>query len=77
MVTLGLWTGSAVVALVLTLAVMVLAHVYKIGQRPADLPPGPPTIPILGNLHQMPKDRPYLQFRKWADEYGFVCNVDE
>jgi hypothetical protein len=23
----------------------------RIGRRPKDLPPGPPTVPILGNLH--------------------------
>ncbi|RSM02200.1 hypothetical protein CDV31_011044 [Fusarium ambrosium] len=33
------------------LAVLLLAKFSKIGQRPPGLPPGPPTIPLLGNLH--------------------------
>lgn len=28
-----------------------LVSVLRIGRRPKDLPPGPPTIPVLGNLH--------------------------
>lgn len=28
-----------------------LVVILRIGRRPKDLPPGPPTVPILGNLH--------------------------
>lgn len=28
---------------------------------------GPPTVPILGNLHQMTA-KPYLMFEKWAKQ---------
>jgi hypothetical protein len=30
------------------------------------------TIPILGNLHQMPINQPHIQLQKWAQEYGCV-----
>ncbi|KAJ5669213.1 hypothetical protein N7462_010283 [Penicillium macrosclerotiorum] len=36
------------------------------------LPPGPPTIPILGNLHQLPKTGAFLKFTEWARKYGGV-----
>jgi hypothetical protein len=47
----------------------------KIGQRPKDFPPGPPTLPIVGNLHQIPSEKRYLQFQKWAEEYGPVYSL--
>lgn len=46
------------------------ARLLLIGKRPKGYPPGPPTIPILGNIHQMPARDAHLQFEKWAREYG-------
>ncbi|RBR05965.1 hypothetical protein FVER53590_13927 [Fusarium verticillioides] len=45
------------------------------GRRPKNYPPGPPTLPILGNIHLMPTKDAHLQFRKWADEYGPVYSL--
>ncbi|KAI1145870.1 cytochrome P450 [Nemania diffusa] len=33
-------------------------------------PPGPPTIPFLGNIHQIPLTKPFLQFAEWGRAYG-------
>ncbi|EXJ79927.1 cytochrome P450 oxidoreductase [Capronia epimyces CBS 606.96] len=52
-----------------------LASVLKVGRRAPGLPPGPPTLPIIGNLHQMPSKNPHLQFQKWAQEYGPVYSL--
>jgi hypothetical protein len=60
------------------LAVLVAVAIYglsSIGRRPADYPPGPPTLPLIGNLHLMPKEKPHLQFQKWAEEYGPVYSL--
>jgi len=46
-----------------------------VGRREAKLPPGPPTLPILGNLHQIPTKRTHLQFRKWAKQYGDIFSL--
>lgn len=37
--------------------------------------PGPPTLPIIGNLHQLPKDMAFLQFAKWAKDYGPIYSL--
>lgn len=62
----------AVLAALLALA---LHQLSKIGRRPADYPPGPPTLPLIGNLHLMPKEKGHLQFQKWAEEYGPVYSL--
>ena len=39
------------VAALAAVSLAFLTELYKVGQRPKGAPPGPPTIPILGNLH--------------------------
>lgn len=38
-----------------TLFALGIYRLLKIGQREAGLPPGPPTIPLFGNMLQMPR----------------------
>ncbi|KAL7623161.1 hypothetical protein AAE478_006842 [Parahypoxylon ruwenzoriense] len=64
-------TAITAVAVILLL----LYRLSRIGQRPKDYPPGPPTLPLIGNLHQMPKEKGHLQFQKWAEEYGPVYSL--
>ncbi|TFK69858.1 cytochrome P450 [Pluteus cervinus] len=33
-------------------------------------PPGPKPIPFLGNILDMPKEYPWIAFKKWSDKYG-------
>ncbi|KAL4801508.1 cytochrome P450 [Aspergillus unguis] len=56
------------------LALLVI-KALKVGSRPAGYPPGPPTLPILGNLHLMPTSKPHLQLQKWAKEYGPIYSL--
>lgn len=62
-------------ALLAALVAVAAYSLRNVGQRPADYPPGPPTLPIIGNLHLMPKEKPHLQFQKWAEEYGPVYSL--
>ena len=50
-------------------------RLLQVGRRPKGLPPGPPTLPILGNIHQMPTKNPHLQFQAWAQEYGAIYSL--
>ncbi|KAK4225232.1 Fumitremorgin C synthase [Podospora fimiseda] len=40
------------------------------------LPPGPPTLPILGNVHQAPKSHQWLQFHSWGKTYGPIVHLN-
>ncbi|KAI0406566.1 cytochrome P450 [Xylaria palmicola] len=54
---------------------VIIINFSRIGQRPLGIPPGPPTLPVIGNLHQMPKKNGHLQFEKWARKYGPVYSL--
>jgi len=66
---------SASSAVLLAALLTALWRLSLIGQRPKDYPPGPPTLPILGNLHQITKAKRHLQFEKWARQYGPVYSL--
>jgi cytochrome P450 len=59
----------------LTVLLLCVYRLRNVGRRPKDFPPGPPTLPIIGNLHLMPTKEPHHQFKKWADEYGPVYSL--
>lgn len=67
--------SPAFYALLAALVAVAAYSLRKVGRRPAGYPPGPPTLPIIGNLHLMPKEKPHLQFQKWAEEYGPVYSL--
>ncbi|KAI0465656.1 cytochrome P450 [Xylaria cf. heliscus] len=66
---------GAISVLATAIVVTLLYRLSKIGQRPKGLPPGPPTLPLVGNLHLMPKEKGHLQFQKWANEYGPIYSL--
>lgn len=70
---------SSSISILFTLAVAAIlalaVRLSQVGRRPRDLPPGPPTLPLIGNLHLMPRKDVHLQFQKWAEEYGPVYSL--
>lgn len=32
--------------------------------------PGPKGVPLIGNLKQLPAQKPWVKLKEWADEYG-------
>lgn len=62
--------------LLAALLILLIAHRLDRWRRLAKLPPGPPRLPIIGNLHQAPKSAPWLTFQKWIQEYGPLVSVD-
>lgn len=53
----------------------VLHWLSKMGQRPPDYPPGPPTIPIFGNLLQMPNCGNHLYLNQLKHKYGRIFSL--
>ncbi|KAE8154438.1 cytochrome P450 [Aspergillus avenaceus] len=52
-----------------------LFWILKTGSRAKCLPPGPPTLPVVGNLHQIPKKGSYLKFTEWVKQYGGLYSL--
>jgi hypothetical protein len=40
------------------------------------LPPGPPRLPLIGNLHQAPTNALWLTFQNWVKQYGPLVGLD-
>lgn len=62
-----------VVSIFLIAVVPIVSWLLQCNQRPKTFPPGPPTIPVLGNLHQMPTKHIFLKFA--VSKHGNVSNT--
>ncbi|TFY59192.1 hypothetical protein EVG20_g7882 [Dentipellis fragilis] len=61
--------------LVLVLVFLLVLSLRKYGSRGSLYPPGPPTLPIVGNLFALPRKHLHLKFTEWARQYGDVISV--
>ncbi|KAG9015639.1 hypothetical protein FRB90_004646 [Tulasnella sp. 427] len=66
---------SPFAAVTTALAVGGIVELLRIGRRQADLPPGPPTKPVVGNLPDFPLTEPHLRFSEWAKQYGEIFSL--
>ena len=66
---------QALVALTIAGFLFIFWRLSRIARREKDYPPGPPTIPVVGNLHQIPPEKRHWQFGKWAREYGSIFSL--
>jgi hypothetical protein len=62
MPTLQILTSIAAVSLG-----YVLYWASHYGQRAPNMPPGPPTLPVIGNANIMPRERLHLKFTEWCE----------
>ncbi|KAH0830804.1 hypothetical protein AYO21_10035 [Fonsecaea monophora] len=64
-------SGAALVAL----CIWIIYRISRIGARDKRLPPGPPTVPILGNLHLVPRTGMGLKLKEWGETYGGIYSL--
>ncbi|KAI0748079.1 cytochrome P450 [Daedaleopsis nitida] len=62
-------------ALGLTLASVLAYRSISKSSYPAPLPPGPKPLPVIGNVADLPKLRPWETFARWGDIYGGITHV--
>ncbi|KAG8245240.1 hypothetical protein J6590_005553 [Homalodisca vitripennis] len=46
-----------------------------IKRRPNNFPPGPTPLPIIGNIHQMPRGHFWIAMDKWSKKYGPIIGL--
>ncbi|KIW26348.1 uncharacterized protein PV07_09448 [Cladophialophora immunda] len=52
-----------------------LLKLVSLTSRWKGAPPGPPTRPFIGNLHQIPKRDLHLQYQRWGEQYGPIFSL--
>ncbi|KAM7210865.1 Cytochrome P450 [Rhypophila decipiens] len=72
----GLTSLSPISSILLLLTCYLLVKLLLVGRRPSNLPPGPRTLPILGNLHQMPgPHKIYKSFQDLGKKHGDIYTL--
>jgi cytochrome P450 len=53
----------------------VVASLLYTRRPPQSLPPGPKPLPLLGNLHQLPKSLQWFHLYHWSKKYGPIMHL--
>ncbi|OIW26904.1 cytochrome P450 [Coniochaeta ligniaria NRRL 30616] len=61
--------------LIVLLVVAFLFKYYLASRRPRDFPPGPPTVPFIGNIAQVPRVKAFLKYQRMQAEYGSIIGL--
>ena len=61
---------KAITAAIGSFTFLCIFYVYRKTRPSTALPPGPPPLPIVGNVLHMPKEQPWLKYADWAKQYG-------
>ncbi|KAH7077572.1 putative cytochrome P450 oxidoreductase [Paraphoma chrysanthemicola] len=64
-----------VLAAVAALLVLITNTLMSACKKSAKFAPGPPALPLIGNLHQMPMKNFHLKFQEWANQYGPITGL--
>jgi hypothetical protein len=64
--------GVLPIALAFIVAILIY---FRYTRNRLPLPPGPPPLPIIGNLHQVPVKNQWLKFHEWTQQYGPIFKL--
>ncbi|KZT56626.1 cytochrome P450 [Calocera cornea HHB12733] len=63
-------------AILIGVALLVVTVLLLQPDRYAKLPPGPPGLPLLGNVLQLPASFMYLKLHEWSQQYGPIFSFN-
>ncbi|PGG99791.1 hypothetical protein AJ79_08413 [Helicocarpus griseus UAMH5409] len=66
---------SAVLALIAAIAAVSILPLAFASSRPKNYPPGPRTVPFLGNLNLIPPTKSFVTFTEWKQKYGPIIGL--
>ncbi|KAL1900977.1 hypothetical protein Sste5346_002040 [Sporothrix stenoceras] len=72
---LDMATRSPSLTAALAVGIFLFFRLLTMGRREKGLPPGPPTLPVLGNLHQIPTSGLHAKFIEWGEKFGGVFSL--
>ncbi|KAK7437469.1 hypothetical protein VKT23_018540 [Stygiomarasmius scandens] len=61
--------------LVCVVVAWMIFKLANVGRREATLPPGPPTVPLLGNMNIFPTEFAFFKLTEWARRYGDIYSL--
>lgn len=71
--------NRVLVAMTSSFVIYILVRKIR-ARKQLPLPPGPNRLPIIGSVHNIPSEYPWIAFKKMADEQygtgGFFCALD-
>jgi len=70
--------GSAApwLAVVAAILLILIRSSWKRSNETKTLPPGPKGLPLIGNLHHLPKHRQFEELYRWSKKYGPIMYLD-
>lgn len=54
------------------IAIFILLKQWSVNRRYKLLPPGPPRLPLIGNVFNWPMKKSWIEFAQWAQTYGDI-----
>jgi len=68
------WRDNCIGAVIIVTLLAAIHHEMK-KRKPASLPPGPPPIPIVGNVRGIDANAPWLTYTEWGKQYGACSHL--